>query len=171
MQFSDSGFELLKTLKNVATVAHIDANGPIDDIQEFEGLRLKAYLDTAGVPTIGWGSTRYLNGTRVKMGDVVTRKQADDLLYHTVMGFEAEVNSLIKVPLNQHQFDALVSFQYNTGALSISTLLKKLNAKDYQGAADQFPAWNKITKNGIKVVSDTLVKRRAIERRLFLTAA
>ena len=171
MQVSNQGFDFLKQLKNEATLAYIDKNGPVDDIQAFEGLRLKAYRDSAGIPTIGWGSTRYLNGKMVQMGDVITRKQADDMLIQGVMERERTVEALVRVKLNQNQFDALVSFEYNTGALAVSTLLKKLNAGDYVGAADEFSKWNKVTKNGIKVVDNGLVNRRAKERALFLKGA
>jgi lysozyme len=83
------------------------------------------------------------------------------------------VNNYVKVPLTQSQFDALVCFTYNegTGALKESTLLRKLNAKDYHGAAYQFLLWDKITdpKTGQKVVCDTLILRRKKERELFLS--
>ncbi|WP_312069487.1 lysozyme, partial [Acinetobacter sp.] len=78
----------------------------------------------------------------------------------------ASVNNLVKVPLSQNQFDALVSLTYNIGSTAFknSTLLKKLNAKDYAGAADQFLRWN---KGGGKVLKG-LVRRREAERALFL---
>ena len=80
------------------------------------------------------------------------------------------VNDAVKVTLNQNQFDALVSFTYNTGTASGKTLFEKLNAKDYTGAADQFLVWDKITdpQTGEKITSKVLSKRRAQERALFL---
>jgi lysozyme len=143
-------------------------------IKQFEGLRLKAYQDVAGVWTIGYGSTYHQDGRPVKKGDVLqTNQQADDLFTNTLHEYESAVNKNVKVPLTQNQFDALVSFTYNTGigALRSSTLLKKLNLANYSAAADQFLAWNKITDphTGKKVVSNTLLKRRMQERQLFIT--
>ena len=117
-------------------------------IKSFEGLRLTAYRDVAGVWTIGYGSTRYHDCRSVKPGDKLTSEvQASAIFVNTLGQYENAVNSYVKAPLTQNQFDALVSFTYNEGthALKESTLVKKLNAKDYQGAADQFLVWNKIT--------------------------
>jgi lysozyme len=143
-------------------------------IKNFEGLRLTAYRDIAGVWTIGYGSTRYHDGKPVKPGDkLASQQQAEALLNNTVGQYADAVNQYVKVPLTQHQFDALVSFTYNegTGALKESTLLRMLNEKDYAGAADQFLLWNKITdpQTGKKVVSYTLTDRRREERQLFLS--
>ena len=143
-------------------------------IKNFEGLRLNAYRDSAGVWTIGYGSTRYHDGKSVKTGDkLASETQASALFSNTLAYYEDAVNHLVKVPLNQHQFDALVSFTYNlgTGALQESTLLRKLNANDYSGAADQFLLWDKITDSltGQKKVLDLLTQRRREERALFLS--
>lgn len=143
-------------------------------IKSFEGLRLTAYRDVAGVWTIGYGSTRYHDGRLVKPGDkLASEVQASAIFINTLGQYENAVNSYVKVPLTQDQFDALVSFTYNEGtfALQESTLLRKLNEKDYQGAADQFLVWDKITDphSGQKVVCDTLTKRRGAERHLFLS--
>lgn len=147
----------------------------INLIKNLEGMRLNAYRDVAGVWTIGYGSTRYHDGKAVKPGDKLANElQATALFINTLKQYTEAVNSYVKVPLTQNQFDALVSFTYNegTGALRASTLLKKLHAADYPGAADQFLLWNKITDphSGEKVVSDVLKARRAQERQLFLTA-
>lgn len=144
-------------------------------IKNFEGLRLTAYRDAAGVWTIGYGSTRYHDGRRVKPGDKLANEaQADALFQNTLGQYEQAVNQFVKVPLTQNQFDALVSFTYNegTGALEGSALLAKLNEKDYAGAAAHFLEWDKITDpaTGKKVVCDTLVQRRREESRLFLSA-
>ncbi|MBC7399884.1 MAG: lysozyme [Mucilaginibacter sp.] len=143
-------------------------------IKNFEGLRLNAYRDSAGVWTIGYGSTRYHDGKPIKPGDkLVSELQANALFKNTLGQYANAVNQFAKVLLNQNQFDALVSFTYNEGigALQKSTLLKYLNAHDYEGAANQFFVWNKVTNPapGEKVVLDALVKRRAIERQLFLS--
>lgn len=143
-------------------------------IKDFEGLSLIAYRDIAGVWTIGYGSTRYHDERPVKPGDkLASEAQASALFKNTLMPYEAPVRQYVKVPLNQHQFDALVSFSYNVGAGALpgSTLLKRLNAGDYQAAADQLLVWNKITDPHTKqkVVSATLTARRKKERALFLT--
>jgi lysozyme len=143
-------------------------------IKNFEGLRLTAYKDVAGVWTIGYGSTRYHDGKRVKPGDkLASELQADALFSNTLGQYENAVNQFVKAPLTQNQFDALVSFTYNegTGAFRESTLLVKLNEKNYTEAAAHFLAWDKITdpNTGKKVVCDTLVHRRKEESQLFLS--
>lgn len=143
-------------------------------IKNFEGLRLTAYRDIAGVWTIGYGSTRYHDGRPVRPGDKLTSEQQASALFSNTLGqYEDAVNQYAKVPLTQSQFDALVSFTYNegTGALKESALLKKLNEKDYAGAADQLLVWDKITNphNGEKEVCTTLSLRRKEERDLFLS--
>ena len=135
-------------------------------IKGFEGKRLNAYYDGVGVWTIGFGTIKYPNGVWVKKGDTCTEAQAESYLKNDLVKFENAINRLVKVPLNQNQFDALSSFTYNLGEtnLSSSTLLKKLNAKDYAGTADQFPRWNKA---GGKVMNG-LTRRREAELILFL---
>lgn len=139
----------------------------LDLITGFEGLRLAPYLDAVGIPTIGYGSTRYEDGSRVTMKDAkITQARAKTLFMNTLTTYENAVLRNVKVVLNQNQFDALVSFTYNLGEVNLksSTLLRKLNARDYMGAADQFPRWNKA---GGRVLNG-LVKRREAERSLFL---
>lgn len=133
-----------------------------DVVREFEGLRLEAYLDTGGVWTIGYGHT----GEEVRRGLTIDLAQAETWLTEDLREAEGYVSKLVKVRLTQNQFDALVSFVYNIGgtAFSKSTLLKKLNAGDYEGAANQLLRWNK--DNG-KVVRG-LTNRRKKERGLFL---
>ena len=140
----------------------ISTNG-IDLICSFEGLRLKAYGDGVGVWTIGYGTT-VINGTKVKKGDTCTVEQAKSYMAQDLKQFESAVNQ-VKVPLNQNQYDALVSLAYNIGVSAFlnSTLFKKLNAKDYKGAAEQFDRWNRA---GGKVMRG-LSNRRAKERKLF----
>ena len=106
------------------------------------------------------------NGVKVKKGDKCTLEQAKSYFAHDLKSFEKTVNDSVKVPLSQNQFDALVSLTYNIGSTAFknSTLLKKLNAKDFTGAADQFLRWN---KGGGKVLKG-LVRRREAERALFL---
>ena len=134
-------------------------------ICSFESLQLQAYDDGVGVCTIGYGTTVYPDDRRVKAGDVCTRAQAESFMAHDLKRFEQTVSSAVTVPLNQHQFDALVSLTYNIGqgAFRDSTLLRKLNAKDYLGAAAQFDVWN---RGGGRVLQG-LVNRRAVERQWF----
>ena len=138
----------------------------LDLISSFEGIRLNAYDDGVGVWTIGIGTTIYPNGVKVKKGDKCILEQAKEYFAHDLKSFEKTVNDSVKAPLTQNQFDALVSLTYNIGSTAFknSTLLKKLNAKDYQGAADQFLVWN---KGGGKVLKG-LVRLREAKRALFL---
>lgn len=136
----------------------------LDIIKLHEGLHLDAYLPTPNdVPTIGYGHTK-----GVKLGQRITVLQANQFLQEDIAWAEDAVNSLVKVRLNQNQFDALVSFVFNIGATAFekSTLLRLLNSGDYTGAANQFPRWNK--QNG-KVLNG-LTKRRKEEQALFLSS-
>lgn len=131
-------------------------------IKKYEGLRLEAYKCPSGVFTIGYGHTK-----GVKRGMKISKEQAEGFLLDDLKTYENAVNSCVKVPINQYQYDALVSFSFNcgTGALKNSTLLKKLNNKDYTGASNEFLKWNKANGQVLK----GLVKRRQDERELFLT--
>jgi len=142
------------------------SNMGLNLIKGFEGKRLSAYDDGVGIWTIGFGTIKYPNGIRVKKGDTCTEQQAENYLRNDLAKFETAINKLVKVPLAQNQFDALASFTYNLGETNLanSTLLRKLNKGDYQGAADQFLVWNKA---GSKVMKG-LVRRREAERALFL---
>lgn len=128
--------------------------------QQFEGLSLAAYQDVVGVWTNGYGNTH-----GVVPGSVITMDQAVADLRSNMGSAENAVNNLVTAPLSQNQFDALVDFVFNlgTGNFSASTLLRKLNAKDYAGASAEFPKWNKA---GGKVVQG-LTNRRLAEQRLF----
>ncbi|MWC19655.1 glycoside hydrolase family protein [Acinetobacter johnsonii] len=139
----------------------------VDLISGFEGKRLVAYDDGVGVWTIGFGTTVYPNGIKVKKGDTCTEAQAKAYMAHDLKKFESAVNNTVKVPLNQNQFDALVSLAYNIGtdAFSKSTLVKKLNANDNRAAADQFDVW--VNAGGKRMQG--LVNRRAKEKALFLS--
>ncbi|MCW2452336.1 UNVERIFIED_ORG: GH24 family phage-related lysozyme (muramidase) [Rahnella aquatilis] len=136
-------------------------------LKSFEGCELTAYQDPVGIWTVGYGWTQPVNGKPVGKGMIITQETADRLLQTGVIQYEKGVTRLLSVAVNQAQFDALVDFAYNLGvkALEGSTLLKKLNAGDYAGAADEFPKWNKA---GGKVLNG-LVKRRAAERAFFLS--
>jgi len=139
----------------------------VDLICSFEGKRLAAYDDGVGVWTIGFGTTVYPNGIKVKKGDTCTETQAKAYMAHDLKKFESAVNNAVKVPLKQNQFDALVSLAYNIGigAFNKSTLVKKLNTKDIRGAANQFDVW--VNAGGKRMQG--LVNRRAKEKALFLS--
>jgi len=131
-------------------------------IKEFEGCILQTYDDGVGVLTIGYGHTQ-----GVSWGQTITQLQAEELLKQDLNYFEQSVTTLVKVPLTENQFAALVSFTFNVGvgAFSESTLLRLLNQKDYRAAADQFQRW---VNGGGKEMAG-LVRRRTSERILFLT--
>lgn len=139
-------------------------------IRTFEQFRAKAYPDPGsadGTPwTIGWGATTYEDGSPVRQGDVIDRVRGDALLEYHVGRAESRVRSLLTVPIEQHHFDALVSFEYNTGALGSSTLLRKINAGDFAGAAAEFDRW--INNDGKPM--DGLRNRRRAERAIFETS-
>ena len=138
-------------------------------IYKQEGVRLKAYLDVAGVPTIGVGFTYYPGGKKVKIGDTITLTQCDTMFITIVADFENAVNKLVKVTLTQSQFNSLVSFSFNCGtsALASSTLLKRINAKTSpELIKNAFLMW---VKAGGKVNS-TLQHRRNLEADLFINS-
>ncbi|MEO0458056.1 MAG: lysozyme, partial [Cyanobacteria bacterium P01_A01_bin.114] len=130
-----------------------------------EGLRLDAYLDPVGVPTIGWGTTRYPDGKSVQLGDTLTPEQAEQYLRYDLAQAQAAVKHTIKTPLKVAELQALTSFTYNVGAeaLKTSTLAHKLNQGDRKGAIAEFDRW----VHGESRVLPGLVKRRAQEKKLF----
>lgn len=134
-------------------------------IKQHEGVRLTAYADPVGVLTIGYGHTSAAGAPEVTRGMKITQAGADTILRQDLAKFERYVTDAVKVPLNQNEFDALVSWTFNLGPgnLRSSTLLRKLNAGDRAGAADEFLKW---TKAGGKTLPG-LVKRREAERALF----
>ncbi len=139
-------------------------------IKYFEGFRAEPYLCPAGVPTIGYGSTFYSDGTAVTMEDEsVTEEEASILLQKTIdEEYSVTVDSGVLVEVNQQQFDAMVSLTYNigSGAFLGSTLLEYCNLEEHQMAADEFLSW--VYVNG--EVSQGLVNRREVERALYLYA-
>jgi len=131
-------------------------------IKHYEGLRLRAYRCSARVLTIGYGHT-----AGVMPDDVISPAQADEYLRQDIRVAENTVNKYVTSPLSQHQFDALVSFVFNLGSgnFSSSTLLAKINARDYSGAASEFLRW---TRAGGAVING-LMRRRTAEKLLFET--
>ena len=139
----------------------------IDKIKDHEKLRLTAYLPTKNdVWTIGWGHTK-----TAKQGMVITEAQAEQLLRQDLDWVEDTIKKLVKVPLKQNQFDALASLIFNIGggAFAKSTVLRKLNAGDYKGAADAFLMWDKQRdrQTGQMTKLRGLTIRRNEERALF----
>jgi|TARA_R100000030_G_C3255282_1_gene123881 lysozyme len=129
-------------------------------IKKFEGCELKAYRCAANVLTIGYGSTK---GVTEDME--ITQEEAETLLQEEMHEYEGYINDMVKVPLEQHQFDAMVSWVFNLGSgnLSSSTLLRVLNEGKYEEVPEQILRWNKA---GGKVL-DGLVRRRTAESLLF----
>ncbi len=135
-------------------------------IKDFEGFSSTSYLDVVNIPTIGWGNTFYENGTKVKLGDQISKTDALKLLEVVAnRDFADKIFPSIKVKVSQSQFDAMVSLAYNigTGAFLKSTLLKKVNAGDFTGAGEEFLRWNKA--GGKEVLG--LTRRREREKQLF----
>lgn len=141
MNFSNSGIALLKQL---------------------EGFRAEPYKDQAGNLTVGYG-------TRTNSSQTVTEEQASELLLEATKATVSSLNGLVKVPLTQNQFDALVVFVYNIGvtAFTHSTFLTLLNERMYHSAAYQFLAWDHIHKDGELLVDRGLEDRRLAEKALF----
>ena len=147
MKLSDNGFRLLG---------------------ELEGIVLRPYKDSVGIPTIGIGSTYYEDGTKVKMTDkAITKERAIQLAKNVVKSFEAQVNKSILLPMTQNQFDSMVLLCYNIGesGFARSSVVRHFNEGNLQKAADSFLLWNKAGGREVK----GLTNRRKKERELFLT--
>lgn len=145
-------------------------------IKKWEGMHdgnkktslIEPMADPVGIPTIGWGCTTYEDGRRVTFSDpAITMERCEELLSFHLKKNEDVVKKYVKVPLNQNQFDALVSLIHNIGEGNFrsSTLLRKLNEKCYSCAADQFPLW----KFSSGKMLQGLLNRRYEEKRLFLS--
>ncbi len=141
----------------------------LEIIQEFEGFREQAYVDTDGTPVIGYGLSK-VDGRKVQLGDRISVAKADAVLSKQVLHLQEQIKSLVKVKLNSNQLSALSSFAFNVGihGMERSTLLKKLNAGDYVGAANEFPRWNKAHVRGQLTPLAGLTRRREAEKQLFL---
>ena len=134
-----------------------------DLIKLFEGVRLKAYKCSAGVPTIGYGTTYYPNGDKVKMGDVITLEQSRELFDDLIVRYERIVESKLKVDVKQNEFDALVSHTYNTGGST--TLFKLVNMEAPKEKIKDWFTTKYITANGKRLQG--LVNRRQKEWELY----
>lgn len=149
----------------------IPSRSCVDFIKQWEGFRAKAYLDVAGIPTIGFGTIQYPDGRKVKLGEIVTKGDAYECLEHEVkLKSSAVVEATKGLDLSQNQFDALVSFAYNvgSGALRSSTLLKKVKANPNDPSIRaEFLKWNKARVKGKLVAVDGLTNRRLSEANLY----
>ena len=137
----------------------------IDLIKKYEGFKPQSYQDSVGVWTIGYGTTR-INGQPVKAGMTITEDQALQLVQQEVNKLWSQIESILKVKINDNQMNALVDFAYNLGfnALKTSTLMRLVNESKFDEAANQFPRW---VYAGGKVLPG-LVKRREAEKQLFI---
>ena len=143
----------------------LDKSG-YDLIKSFEGLSLKPYKCSAGIATIGFGNTYYENNVKVQMSDaVITKQRAEDLLKLNADRFAVKVSSIVHKPINQNQFNALVSFAYNvgSGALASSTLLKLVNINPNDAMiAKEFLKWNKAGGKPIQGLTNRRIKESAL---------
>jgi len=130
----------------------------VELIKQFEGLRLKTYLCPSNVLTIGWGHT----GDDVSPEMEITEAKAEEFLRLDMAKFEEAINRLVKVPMKQNQFDALVSFVFNVGEAQFakSTLIKVLNGGHYSLVPEQLKRWNK-GGGPLKVLPGMVARRKA----------
>lgn len=158
------GFALVGVLGG-AVVYSISRRG-IDRIKKHEAFSPVPYNDEGGRPTIGWGHLIREGESFSQIDEAIGER----ILRQDLAIAEELVNRKVKVPISQNQYDALISFVFNVGgqAFADSTLLKKLNARDYAGAADELLRWKYVTKGGVKTESAGLLARRKTERELFV---
>lgn len=136
-------------------------------IEQWEGLLLRAYRDSGGVWTIGYGHTSAAGLPRVRPGMTITKEQADAILASDLASVEADVNHHVTVTLTQNQFDALISFNFNTGALDRSNVLKAVNAMAFAQVPADLMMWDHVHGVVIRGLED----RRRAEGELFMRAA
>ena len=153
--------DTVKSLAGRKAIATLSLTGAVGLIAGYEGFSSTAYLPTPDdVPTIGYGQTQYADGSKVQMGDTISKAEAQrQLQIITRQKYADALGKCVKVPLSQNEYDAYVSLAYNigTGAFCGSTLVKKLNAGDYAGACSQILRWNK--QKG-KVLKGLDIRRR-----------
>lgn len=141
----------------------------VDLIKKYEGFSAKSYLCPASVATIGFGSTMWPDGQKVKLGQVISMDEAEKLLLWELTN---KSNALPKLSVNQNQFDSIISFCYNLGigAFLKSTLYKKVNVNPFDATIrDEFMKWTKARVKGELKSLPGLVKRRKEEANLYFT--
>lgn len=134
-------------------------------IESFEGLSLHAYQDSVGVWTIGYGHTSAAGLPHVRPGMIITQEQADQILSVDLGAVENDVNHHVTTTINQNQFDALVSFDFNTGALDRSNVLRSIDSGHFDQVEGDLMMWDHA---GGRVLAG-LARRREAEGRLFNT--
>ena len=142
------------------------SNNGINKLKVEEGERLTGYKDSRGIPTVGVGHTGVVDGKPVAVGMVISKDKSSELLRSDLAWVEKSIATNVKVPLTQNQYDALCSLIFNIGPTAFAnyTVLKRLNAGDYKGAADAFLMWKKAGND-----PEILLPRRQRERALFLS--
>ena len=147
---------------------------PVSDIavnliKEFEGFESQAYIDTDGTPVIGYGLSK-IAGKPVQLGDRISPERADAALKSHLQEIDRELAKIIEVKLSEPQKSALASISFNVGINGIknSTLIQKINDRDFAGAANEFLRWDKANMRGRLVQLPGLARRRSAERQLFL---
>jgi len=130
-------------------------------LKKFEGCKLKAYKDPVAIWTIGYGHTSAAGAPDVTEGLTITQAEAEEILKRDLVKYEKPVADMVKVPLSQHQFDVLVDFAYNAGVgnLKSSTLLKRVNAGDFNAVPNELMKWTKAKGKELP----GLVRRRRAE--------
>ena len=146
----------------------LSING-IMSIAHFEGVYLSTYADSAGILTIGIGHTASAGSPVPKPGMKISLAEAVELFRVDIAKYEKAVLDNVNVSLSQQEFDALVSWHFNTGRIDDSTLTRKLNKNDKKGAAAEFARWNKATIGGVKQALAGLTRRRAREADIFVS--
>lgn len=146
------------------------SNAGLAFVKSWEGFEPNAYRDIAGVWTIGYGHTEGFKDGRFTESSTVTECESQDLLREDISSRESAIMNAVSVELQQNEFDALVSLVYNIGAGNFqrSTVLRRLNQGDRDGAADAFLWWNKARVGGALCEVRGLTRRRIAERAMFL---
>ena len=165
----------LKSLEQVKPPAPVEPEpqpisvAAVDIIKEFEGFKTYAYIDTDGTPVIGYGLSQ-IDGKPVQIGDRISVEDANAALHSQLQTIQEELDRAISVDLSDRQLGAIASLSFNAGVNQIenSTLIRKVNAGDNAGAANEFLRWDKANVSGRLVQLPGLARRRQAEKQLFL---
>ncbi len=165
----------LRSLEKVESVTPIEptpqpvSSAAVDMVKEFEGFETNAYIDTDGTPVIGYGLSK-IAGNPVQIGDRISAEEANSALNSQLKVIQQELEKAIAVDLTDAQLGAIASLSFNVGVdhIGSSTLVRKINAQDYTGAADEFLRWDKANVRGKLVRLPGLTRRRQAEKQLFL---